>query len=103
MLFPSGSTLDNKILLICFALLFKPRHKRNDVNLLQCNPADMHLEFTIHSNTISVKLILNFGFKKIYIMNFLIFKYKQIGTIIGETKREGQRKAKKNQEKKKRS
>jgi hypothetical protein len=39
-------------------------------------------------------------------MNFLIFKYKQIGTIIGETKREGQRKAKnnsahKNQKKKK--
>jgi hypothetical protein len=56
MLFPSGSTLDHKILLICFSLLFKPHHKRNDVNLLQYNPADMHLEFTIHSNTISVKI-----------------------------------------------
>jgi hypothetical protein len=58
MLFPSGSTLDRKILLISFALLSMSYHRRNDVNLLQCNHVDMHLEFTIHSSIVSAKLIV---------------------------------------------
>jgi hypothetical protein len=77
MLFPSGSTLDHEILLISFALLNMPNHRRNDVNLLQCNHVDMHLEFTIHSSIVSVKLIVNSTFEKNCIMNFLIFKSKQ--------------------------
>jgi len=79
-LFPTGSTLHHKILLISFALLFKPNHKRNDVNLLQCNPVKMHLEFTIHFSVMCVKFIVNLKFEKICIMNFLTFRSKQIGT-----------------------
>lgn len=77
MLFPSGSTLDHEILLFFFALLNMPNHRRNDVNLLLCNHVDMHLEFTMHSSIVSVKLIINSTFEKNCIMIFLIFKSKQ--------------------------